>query len=123
LIQNPENTKSSVLNRFTTTLPLQGKHWHFEVRLYHPRDPRFEGTVKEDDLHATDFVLVKSSIGKWLISGERLPIELKEHAQQIGKALEKTAYDQLPGNATGSAIDDVTTVHMKNDSPSRDEFF
>jgi hypothetical protein len=82
--------------------------------LYHPRDPRFEGTVKADDLHASDFVLVKSSIGKWLISGERLPVELKEHAQEIGKAFEKTAYDQLSSNAADSAIDDVTTVHMKN---------
>ena len=74
---------------FTMTLRLLDRDWLFDVRMLHSADPRFEGTVVVDGSKPVDFVMIRSSIGKWLITGDDLPGQLEEKAQDIWIAFER----------------------------------
>jgi hypothetical protein len=75
--------------RFRITFALKDKHWLFYVRKHHSPDPRFEGTLTSEAENPVQFVMVRTSIGKWSITGDPLPSEINEHVQEIGKAFEK----------------------------------
>jgi len=82
-----QNDKSAAVRSFCVALYVSGKEWIFEVRRYHSADPRFEGIVSIDHEQPVEFVMIRSSIGKWILRGDILPGEMFDHAQEIGNAL------------------------------------
>jgi hypothetical protein len=74
---------------FTTIFRLPGKEWVFDVRQHPSVDPRFEGILTGDIEEPVEFVMVRTSIGKWLITGDGLPSEIDDYVQEIGKAFEE----------------------------------
>jgi hypothetical protein len=44
--------------------------------------------MKSGDEPPVEFVLIRSSTGRWMISGESLPPEMEAYAQEIGKVFE-----------------------------------
>ena len=63
------------------------------MRAHRSQDPRFEVMTKMQDELPVEFVVVRSSTGKWLISGENLPAEIEECVDEIGKALDDEQTD------------------------------
>jgi len=76
------------------------REWLFDVRAHRSQDPRFEVMTKMEDELPVEFVIVRSSTGKWLISGENLPAEIEECVNDIGKALGDEQNDLSPGTVT-----------------------
>jgi hypothetical protein len=89
LEQDSNDIKDLSVRVFKTSLALDGKTWLFDVRKHHSADPRFEGTVINDAEQPVEFVMVRTSIGKWSITGDRLPSQMEEYVQKIGDAFEK----------------------------------
>jgi hypothetical protein len=89
LKQEVHDIKDLSVKYFTRAFPLGGKEWVFDVRQLPSADPRFEGTLTGDTEQPVEFVMIRTSIGKWLISGDSLPLEVEEYAQEIGKAFEE----------------------------------
>ncbi len=80
---------------FCLSIILNERWWNIEARKNHKTDFRFAGKLKQDD-KAYAFVMVRSATGRWIISGDNLPVELQNHAQEIGKAMRKGL--ENPGN-------------------------
>jgi hypothetical protein len=60
----------------------------FHVATYHSEDLGFEASVMNGKNRELTFVMVRSSLGHWILSGDSLPNELTKHAQDIGRAFE-----------------------------------
>jgi len=67
--------------------------------------------IKSADEMPIEFVLIRSSIGKWLISGESLPEEMLEFSQEIGKAFEEVISELNNQDDSGSFPGDKDMVH------------
>jgi hypothetical protein len=74
---------------FTITLSVYDKPWEFWVRKHPSEDTRFNALLNDGKDEKVEFVLIRSSIGKWVLSGESVPRELTEHAEFIGKSFEE----------------------------------
>ena len=109
------NSKDVSVKLFTTVYRFGESEWVFEVRRHHSPDPRFEGVLTLDSEHISDFVMIRSTIGKWLLTGEAIPTDILEHAQEIGKAFEDER-PEIDGNQTSEGIpgdndkEELTTV-------------
>ena len=89
MLKETENDiKDLLVKPFTATYKLGENNWVFEGRRHHSPDPRYEGVLLLNTAHITEFIMIRSSIGKWLLTGEALPEEILEHMQEIGKAFE-----------------------------------
>lgn len=84
------HVKDLTVKSFSLSVMINGRMCKIEARKNISSDFRFKGKLeRNDETHA--FVIIRSSTGKWIISGEKLPVEVQDNAQEIGKAMVKNS--------------------------------
>ncbi|HUQ65013.1 MAG TPA: hypothetical protein VM101_02590 [Flavitalea sp.] len=82
----------AAVRTFDLVLNVAGKEWKFEVRRYPSTDPRFEGIASYNNQQRLDFIMIRTSIGKWLMHGGALPYDMVDHSQEIGNAFHEHGF-------------------------------